>query len=244
MSTLNWVRIKFSDIFSVFSHLLCLDKASPSNEIKLSHYMLHGYGFNRWFDKSFSLIITSDGTAGVNFEHSWGDGVAVLRFINEVYRDSTEHPAVVPDSSPALFVTSCDKLEFTLSHPITSAISAAHTKFEEKRKKLVFRAFKYNKFGKQFVVSQKMSPDAVFQLACQMSAYRRYGRFVSSYEACSTAAFKHGRTETIRPTTLHTQKCANAFVDERGKYSIEEMRNLIDECSKYHRRLQLEATLG
>ncbi|XP_077203762.1 carnitine O-palmitoyltransferase 2, mitochondrial-like isoform X1 [Paroedura picta] len=223
---------------------LCLDDASPQDEIELSHCMLHGYGFNRWFDKSFSLIITSDGAAGVNFEHSWGDGVAVLRFINEVYRDSTEHPAVVPNSSPALFVTSCDKLEFKLGHTITSAISAARVKFEEKREKIVFKAFRYNNFGKKFVVSQKMSPDAVFQLACQMSAYRQYGKFVPSYEACSTAAFKHGRTETIRPTSLHTKKCANAFIDERGKHSIEEMRNIIDECSKYHRRLQLEATLG
>ncbi|KAL8203610.1 UNVERIFIED_CONTAM: hypothetical protein K2H54_057998 [Gekko kuhli] len=223
---------------------LCLDDVSPQDETELSHCMLHGYGFNRWFDKSFSLIITSNGTAGVNFEHSWGDGVAVLRFVNEVYRDSTEHPAVLPSSSPALFVTSCDKLEFKLTHAITSAISAARMKFEEKRKKLVFRTFRYNKFGKQFVVSQKMSPDAVFQLACQMSAYRQYGKFVPSYEACSTAAFKHGRTETIRPTSVYTKKCANALIDERGKYSIEEMRNMIDECSKYHRRLQLEATLG
>ncbi|KOB72249.1 Carnitine O-palmitoyltransferase 2, mitochondrial, partial [Operophtera brumata] len=30
----------------------------------------------KWFDKSFSLIVTRDGVSGVNFEHSWGDGVA------------------------------------------------------------------------------------------------------------------------------------------------------------------------
>ncbi|XP_020648863.2 carnitine O-palmitoyltransferase 2, mitochondrial isoform X1 [Pogona vitticeps] len=223
---------------------LCLDNTSPKNETELAHCFLHGYGFNRWFDKSFSLIVTSDGTAGINFEHSWGDGVAILRFINEVYRDSTEHPALVPEASPAFFVTSFDKLEFNLGRTITSAINAARIKFNEKRERFCVRSFRYEQFGKQFAMNQNLSPDAVFQLACQMAIYRQYRKLVPSYEACSTAAFKHGRTETIRPTSVYTKKCATAFFDERGKYSIEDMRNMIDECSRYHKRLQLEATLG
>lgn len=48
---------------------------------KLIETYLHGDGTNRWFDKSFSVIVTQDGFAGINFEHSWGDGVAVLRFL-------------------------------------------------------------------------------------------------------------------------------------------------------------------
>ncbi|KAH0628094.1 hypothetical protein JD844_008813 [Phrynosoma platyrhinos] len=223
---------------------LCLDNTSPQDEIELAHCFLHGNGFNRWFDKSISLIVTSDGSAGVNFEHSWGDGVAVLRFINEVYRDSTEHPALVPESSPALFVTSYDKLEFNLGRTVTSAIHTARLKFDEKRKRLCIRSFRYQKFGKQFAINQNLSPDAVFQLACQMAIYRQYGKLLPSYEACSTAAFKHGRTETIRPTSVYTKKCTTAFVDERGKHTVEDMRSMIDECSTYHKRLQLEAALG
>ncbi len=34
---------------------------------------------NRWFDKSFSLIFSNNGCVGVNFEHAWGDGVAIMR---------------------------------------------------------------------------------------------------------------------------------------------------------------------
>lgn len=52
----------------------------------------------RWFDKSFSLIVASDGVAGINFEHSWGDGVAVLRYFQDIYKDSTEKTFVHPDS--------------------------------------------------------------------------------------------------------------------------------------------------
>lgn len=44
--------------------------------------------FLRWFDKSFSLVVDKAGRAGVNFEHAWGDGVAVLRFVNEIHKDA------------------------------------------------------------------------------------------------------------------------------------------------------------
>ena len=40
------------------------------------------------------------GQTCVNFEHSWGDGVAVLRYFNEVFKDSTERPLVHPDTEP------------------------------------------------------------------------------------------------------------------------------------------------
>ena len=55
----------------------------------------------RWFDKSFSVIMGPTGKAAVNFEHAWGDGVAVLRYFNEVFKDTTEKPNVHPDTVPA-----------------------------------------------------------------------------------------------------------------------------------------------
>ena len=36
---------------------------------------LHGNGSSRWFDKSFSLIVASNGHLALNFEHAWGDGM-------------------------------------------------------------------------------------------------------------------------------------------------------------------------
>lgn len=71
---------------------------------------------NRWYDKSLSMIVGSDGTAGVNFEHSWGDGVAVLRFFNEIYKDSTQNSFLSPDVKPvqASLESSVRKIELNL----------------------------------------------------------------------------------------------------------------------------------
>lgn len=74
---------------------LCLDDGAVGEDPKAAtRRFLYGPGANRWFDKSFSLIVAKDGVAGVNFEHSWGDGVAVLRYFQDIYKDSTEKPRV------------------------------------------------------------------------------------------------------------------------------------------------------
>ncbi|KAL4667421.1 hypothetical protein H8959_006110 [Pygathrix nigripes] len=103
--------------------------------------MLHGDGTNRWFDKSFNLIIAKDGSAAVHFEHSWGDGVAVLRFFNEVFKDSTQIPAITPQSQPATAdsTVTVQKLNFKLTDALKTGITAAKEKFDATMKTLTSR---------------------------------------------------------------------------------------------------------
>lgn len=77
---------------------LCLDDLKTAEPSTLIRSFLHGNGKNRWFDKSYQLIIHADGLASINFEHSWGDGVAILRMMEEVYRDSCKNHWVHPDT--------------------------------------------------------------------------------------------------------------------------------------------------
>lgn len=70
-----------------------------------------------------------------------------------------------------------------------------------------------------------------------------YGQTVATYESCSTAAFKYGRTETIRPATLHTKKFAEAFSRNQFK-SNSELINQLRECAKAHNQLTKEAAMG
>jgi carnitine O-palmitoyltransferase 1 len=47
---------------------------SYSDTSKLDRYgqlLLHGKGNDRWFDKSFNLIVANNGRVGFNAEHSW-----------------------------------------------------------------------------------------------------------------------------------------------------------------------------
>ena len=74
--------------------VLSLEADAPPSLEQSTSFFLHGDGTDRWFDKSISLIVSAHGSAAINFEHAWGDGVAVLRFCNEVHATSTAMPSV------------------------------------------------------------------------------------------------------------------------------------------------------
>nr|XP_005911450.1 PREDICTED: carnitine O-palmitoyltransferase 2, mitochondrial isoform X2 [Bos mutus] len=225
---------------------LCLDDFPIRDFVHLSHSMLHGDGTNRWFDKSFNLIIAKDGTAAIHFEHAWGDGVAVLRFFNEVFKDSTQAPAITPQSQPASTDSSVavQKLNFKLSDALKTGISAAKEKFDATVKSLTIDYIRFQRGGREFLKKQKLSPDSMAQLAFQMAFLRQYGQTVATYESCSTAAFKHGRTETIRPASIFTKTCSEAFVREPSKHSAGELQQMMAKCSTYHNQLTREAAMG
>lgn len=225
---------------------LCLDDENMKDHIHISHNMLHGDGCNRWYDKSFSIILAKDGQAAINFEHSWGDGVAVLRFQNEIFKDTTEQPLVHPGSAPAAVdsASAVRRLQFNLDGELKNGITKAKENFDSAISKLTIDAMEFKKGGKEQLKKNKLSPDAIVQLAFQMGFLRQYGQTVATYESCSTAAFRHGRTETIRPATIHTKQCSHAFVCQPGKHSVEQLKAMLHQCSKYHGQLTKEAAMG
>lgn len=48
-------------------------KSDPSKLNRYGQLLLHGKGNDRWFDKSFNLIVARNGRVGFNGEHSWAD---------------------------------------------------------------------------------------------------------------------------------------------------------------------------
>lgn len=76
-----------------------------------------------------------------------------------------------------------------------------------------------------------------------MAYYLQNGQTVATYESCSTAAFKHGRTETIRPATLETSAFSKAIAQAQLP-SNSELKKLLMECSKVHGNLTKEAAMG
>ncbi|XP_032794300.2 carnitine O-palmitoyltransferase 2, mitochondrial [Daphnia magna] len=242
---------QMEDIDSALFNLVLDDVGTDNDPVKISKLFLHGNGANRWFDKSFSLIVARDGKAAVNFEHSWGDGVAVMRFLNESFKDSTGKPRVHPDEvagmvprrdfDPSYHVK---RLEFKLSDRLKAAVSDARQRFDQTTGALTVDLFIYNGFSKHFCKEQQVSPDAMMQLGFQVAYQLQNGGTCSTYESCSTSAFKHGRTETIRPCTSQTTAFSRAITASSGKHTQSELRAMITDCSKVHGQLTKEAAMG
>ncbi len=75
------------DVIEKAAFVLVLDDYAygydPNDETKLSEFgrlMLHGKCYDRWFDKSFQIIIGTNGKLGANGEHSWADAPVLGHF--------------------------------------------------------------------------------------------------------------------------------------------------------------------
>lgn len=218
----------------------------------------------RWFDKSVTLMVAKDGTAGVSFEHSWGDGVAVLRYFNETYKDTREktfvHPETQPDNGDMTTVvrpigkcihlttknipdTNISLSEFILDDHSKKGIAKARANHAAIMSSLSLNFLKYFGMNKRICKQYGLSPDSIMQLGFQLAFWKQYNRYVPTYESCSTAAFRHGRTETIRPCTVATKAFCDA-ITSASPPSTTELRAMIDDCSKVHGALTKEAAMG
>ncbi|XP_056001188.1 carnitine O-palmitoyltransferase 2, mitochondrial-like [Ostrea edulis] len=227
---------------SIFA--LCFEDNKPTDPNAITRMFLHGEAGRIWFDKSLSLIMSAGGNTCVNFEHSWGDGVAVLRYFNEVFEDSTKKSVVHPSTSVQTDAASVQRLEFKLDQEMKENLQQSVKKFNSTIQSLDVHHLEYYKYTKSYVKKSGMSPDSLMQLAIQLAYYRQCKQTVATYESCSTAAFKHGRTETIRSATAETKRACTLFVDNHPAVSVEELKKAMMACSKKHGSLTRNAAMG
>ncbi|XP_063985570.1 carnitine O-palmitoyltransferase 2, mitochondrial-like isoform X2 [Diachasmimorpha longicaudata] len=224
------------------------DDSLEENHNKLLRHFLHSDGSNRWFDKSFSLIINGRGYAGLNFEHSWGDGVAVLRYFTNLKADIKSNPSFHPEDQSKLTNPSQDvkRLVFKVDDALKASVSRALREYHHWAYGTLSLDHQISEvFGKKQCKGFGVSPDAVMQVAFQLALYKLEKRSVPTYESCSTSAFRHGRTETIRSCTSQTKALCKAIVESgSSKVNDNELKKLIVECSKSHNGLTKEAAMG
>lgn len=217
---------------------------------KLVKELLAGDGMNRWFDKSMTLIVAGDGTAAVNFEHSWGDGVAVLRYFNEIYKDSIESPQVHSNTLKSLpkedDAPSVRSINFKLDQLAIDDIKKASKNHNQTMASLDMSMLRYTSgINKKICKRNGVSPDSIMQLAFQLAYKQEFGKYVGTYESCSTAAFRHGRTETMRPCTMATKQfCESLLVPNNSKADNAVLREMIKKCSIVHGMLTKDAAMG
>ncbi|CAF4859717.1 unnamed protein product [Rotaria sp. Silwood1] len=77
-STMKQTARAANIVYAAFKYRteLELQQMKPSMSPKFDDYaraMLHGKGYDRWFDKSFNFVVGKNAVFGFNAEHSWAD---------------------------------------------------------------------------------------------------------------------------------------------------------------------------
>lgn len=205
--------------------------------------------FSRWFDKSVSLLLSADGTAAINFEHAWGDGVAVLRYFNEIYKETLNRPFLNTDdlnsvSSYQVDSTIVRPITFEVDNKLRELVNQSYDRNQQNIKSLNMHMIRYPHISKTVCKNYSLSPDSIMQLSFQLAYRQAFNKYVGTYESCSTAAFKHGRTETMRPCTNATKSFCESLLDSNTSSDAKYLRSLIDQCSTYHSQLTKDAAMG
>jgi carnitine O-acetyltransferase len=174
---------------------LCLDEHTPGSTEEACDQLLHGDSGNRWFDKSLSLVVFADGTAGINLEHCGLDGTTVLAFVDTLFGAA---PATRPEAHGLPPAT---PVEFTLDDDLRATARAAGESFAAYAAATATTTLSFPDFGANTAKQLGMSPDAFVQMAYQLAHRRAKGLTGATYESIATRQFRHGRTEAMRVVT-------------------------------------------
>ncbi|XP_055378355.1 carnitine O-palmitoyltransferase 1, liver isoform isoform X2 [Condylostylus longicornis] len=209
------------------------DKEKPE---KLDHFgrlVLHGNGYNRWFDKSFTVCVGTNGRVGFNSEHTWADAPVMGHAWEYTFGDEIEgydedgNVRGTPEFQPP----TPTRLNWDLANVIPK-IEEAVVDAEKLLNDVELRIMLHDKYGKGFMKKCRLSPDAYIQMALQLAYYRDAKRFSLTYEASMTRLFREGRTETVRPCTIESCEWVKSM-DDPNFNSLERVALLQKACNRH-----------
>uniref|UniRef100_A0A8B9JH48 carnitine O-palmitoyltransferase n=1 Tax=Astyanax mexicanus TaxID=7994 RepID=A0A8B9JH48_ASTMX len=212
-----------------------------ANVDRYAKSLLHGKCYDRWFDKSFSVVIFKNGKNGLNAEHSWADAPIVSHMWEYALATDSfqlgynEEGHCKGDVNPSLPQPQRLTWDIPKQEQVAQCLAVAQPLADD----IDFHVFAFRDFGKGSIKKIKMSPDGFIQLALQLAFYRDRGMFCLTYEASMTRLFREGRTETVR--SCSSESCAFIKAFENGE--VRKMR-LIRNASEKHQMLYRLAMTG
>jgi carnitine O-palmitoyltransferase 1 len=182
--------------------------------------MLHGKGYDRWFDKSFTMVISANGRVGLNTEHSWADAPVTGHMWEYILAD--EIFAIGYDSqgqtkgNVRFDLPNPIKLRWEFNSEMEEVIMESYKVAYELLNDVDLHIYAHDAFGKGFSKECKTSPDAFVQMALQLAYYRDIGKHHLTYEASMTRLFREGRTETVRSCSIESSNWVKAMCDSNS----------------------------
>uniref|UniRef100_A0A8C1D6C1 carnitine O-palmitoyltransferase n=1 Tax=Cyprinus carpio carpio TaxID=630221 RepID=A0A8C1D6C1_CYPCA len=218
----------------------------PENPVQsLDSYgksLLHGKCYDRWFDKSFNLIVFKNGTMGLNAEHSWADAPIVGHLWEHVLSSDpvrlgyTEDGHCKGNSHPNL--PGPQRLQWDIPEECQAVISGSLKVAKALADDVDMHIIPFKDFGKGLIKKCKTSPDGFIQIALQLAHFRDKGKFCLTYEASMTRLFREGRTETVRSCTSQTCDFVSAMMNDKATL------NLLKVAAEKHQDLYRLAMTG
>ncbi|CAG11907.1 unnamed protein product, partial [Tetraodon nigroviridis] len=187
--------------------------SSPDNYTNLTQESLKGDPTVRWGDKSYNLIVYSDGTFGSNCDHAPYDAMVLVTMSWYVDQKIQSTGGKWQGPSAARVLPPPEELVFTVDEKVRRDISRAKKQYFESTQDLQIVCYAFPAFGKAAIKQKKLHPDTFVQLAMQLAYFKLHKKPGCCYETAMTRKFYHGRTETMRPCTAEAVAWCAAMTD-------------------------------
>ncbi|KAL7831026.1 hypothetical protein SRHO_G00305280 [Serrasalmus rhombeus] len=206
--------------------------------------LLHGKCYDRWFDKSLSLIIYKNGTMGLNAEHSWADAPIIGHLWEHVLSMDLKLNYALDghcNGEPHRSLPGPQRLQWNIPSECQSMIANSLAVAKALADDVDIHLILFDDFGKGLIKKCKTSPDAFIQIALQLAHFKDKGKFCLTYEASMTRLFREGRTETVRSCTKETCAFVKAMVNNEPR---EKKLSLLKQAAEKHQQLYRLAMTG
>uniref|UniRef100_A0A8C8SGA3 Carnitine O-palmitoyltransferase 1, muscle isoform n=1 Tax=Pelusios castaneus TaxID=367368 RepID=A0A8C8SGA3_9SAUR len=191
-------------------------------EDSMNHYaksLLHGRCYDRWFDKSFTLVVYKNGKVGTNAEHSWADAPIIGHLWEFMLATDKFHLGYSEGGhccgEPNTAIAPPQRLQWDIPEECKEVIDSSYRVAKALADDVDFHFFQFTTFGKGLIKRCKTSPDAFIQISLQLAHFRDKGSFCLTYEASMTRLFREGRTETVRSCTKESIAFVRSMMDPR-----------------------------
>lgn len=222
--------------------ILSLDREISSNAdsiITACHQLIHGggsqfNGSNRWFDKTIQFVVGSPTVNGLTYEHSPAEGQPIAMLTDYIIKFISECDKNPEKLQSNQMCTRAVPLEFVSTPEIDGLINIAAKNLDKLANNLDMNYLHFTDYGKDFIKSQRVSPDSYIQMAIQYAFYRIHKTPGAHYESAQTRKFIHGRTECIRSCSNESVAFARAMCEGHDDNErLLTLRRAIDSHKKY-----------
>ncbi|CEP14095.1 hypothetical protein [Parasitella parasitica] len=216
------------------------DNASWTRTMFCGHQGL-GNGHNRWFDKSFTLVVENNGMCGFSGEHSPVDALTVSYIFDYMLQEPTPgnltHEFVYPNKAsdkPSSTTASFEHLTFTTDATLNTYLIEAQRTADATAALSDSNVLVFKDFGTSWVKKTgRVPPDAFYQMVLQLAYYRVHNKVTATYETAATRKYLRGRTETIRTLSVDSKAFVEGF--DNDKLTAKQKYDLLVKATSAHR---------
>ncbi|XP_042231513.1 peroxisomal carnitine O-octanoyltransferase-like isoform X2 [Homarus americanus] len=169
---------------------------------------------------SSMLVFVLDDTTPENFnQHTPYDAMVSVMLAHYQYLLFKEMNGKWTGPTEVRYFPMPTLLHFDMDAKLVEAISSAKETSLSYINNICAKLFIFADYGKDFLRTHKLHPDAFVQMSIQLAYQRLHGKPAPTYETATTRQFYDGRTETLRSCTVESVDWVQTMLSPKASTS-------------------------